>query len=129
MDFSPAAATLFRDLGGLSDMVRRLSAEVAPPAAAALSEAAAAGAGAGVGESGGAAGEAVSMQTDVPPGEAAAGGSGGGGEAAGEGGAPAAVPYARRLLLKSLLRAIALASYAPGTGARPQVRVLSHLRM
>ena len=29
--------------------------------------------------------------------------------------------YSRRLLLKSLLRAIALASYAPGTGARPQV--------
>lgn len=32
-----------------------------------------------------------------------------------------AVTYLRRLLLKSLLRAIALASYAPGTAARPQV--------
>lgn len=32
-----------------------------------------------------------------------------------------AVSYARRLLLKSLLRAIALASYAPGSAARPQV--------
>ncbi len=28
MDFLPAAATLFRDLGGLSDMIRRLAAEV-----------------------------------------------------------------------------------------------------
>ena len=33
------------------------------------------------------------------------------------------VPYHRRVLLKSLLRAIALASYAPGTAARPDVRL------
>ena len=43
-----------------------------------------------------------------------------------------AVAYSRRLLLKSLLRAIALASYAPGSAARPQVnallRPLVHLR-
>lgn len=34
-----------------------------------------------------------------------------------------ALPYQRRLLLKSLLRAVALASYAPSTGtaARPGV--------
>jgi len=144
MDFSPAAATLFRDLGGLSDMIRRLGAEVAPAAAGAPerpsaaggagagAEAAAAAAGAGA-EGGGAggAGGAEGMQMDVAPGEAAAaaglaglaggGGGGGGGGEAGDAAAPASVPYARRLLLKSLLRAIALASYAPGTGARPQV--------
>ena len=72
------------------------------------------------------------MQMGVAPGEAdAAAGlaglsSGGGGDgadaAAGEPCGAASVPYARRLLLKSLLRAIALASYAPGTGARPQAR-------
>lgn len=69
------------------------------------------------------------MQMGVAPGEAdAAAGlaglsSGGSADAAaGEPGGAASVPYARRLLLKSLLRAIALASYAPGTGARPQAR-------
>ena len=31
------------------------------------------------------------------------------------------VAYSKRLLLKSLLRAIALASYAPSSGPRPQV--------
>ena len=36
-------------------------------------------------------------------------------------GAGQEVPYSRRLLLKSLLRAIALASYTPSSGPRPQV--------
>lgn len=38
-----------------------------------------------------------------------------------EGPSEHAVAYSRRLLLKSLLRAIALASYAPGSAAHPQV--------
>ena len=46
---------------------------------------------------------------------------------AGEGLQEYAVAYSRRLLLKSLLRAIALASYAPGSAARPQVCVLHAL--
>lgn len=88
------------------------------------------GSSAGTGGDAGPAGEAVAMQMGVAPGEAdaAAGlaglsssnGAGGSDAAAGEPGGAASVPYARRLLLKSLLRAIALASYAPGTGARPQ---------
>ena len=36
-------------------------------------------------------------------------------------GAGQEVAYSKRLLLKSLLRAIALASYAPTQGPRPQV--------
>ncbi|KAK9821448.1 hypothetical protein WJX81_000342 [Elliptochloris bilobata] len=127
MDFSPAAATLFRDLGGLSDMIRRLAAEVAP---AALGGGGLGGSAAGAGGDAGPSGGAVTMQMDMAPGEAAAaaglaglssGGSGGSSSDAPAEPTPAAsVPYTRRLLLKSLLRAIALASYAPGTGARPQ---------
>ena len=37
---------------------------------------------------------------------------------------PKTVPYHKRLLLKSLLRAIALASYSHTTGARPAVRLI-----
>lgn len=45
--------------------------------------------------------------------------SGPSGEAAAAGDKPAkVVPYNRRLLLKSLLRAIAIASYAPGGAPR-----------
>lgn len=47
-------------------------------------------------------------------------------EKVGESRAEHVVSYSHRLLLKSLLRAIALASYAPGTAARPLVRSLWH---
>ena len=43
---------------------------------------------------------------------------------AGESAGPASrtIPYNRRVLLKGLLRTIAMSSYAPGSTARPQVR-------
>lgn len=97
---SPSSSSLFRELGGLRIMVQRLKYEVEQPA-----EPAAAGA------AGGAAAGAAADATQA--GAAAAGGSSAGAAAAGD--KPArVVPYSRRLLLKSLLRAIAIASYSPG---------------
>jgi E3 ubiquitin-protein ligase HUWE1 len=109
MDYSPAAAASFRDMGGLSAMIQRLAAEVGPPAPVPEQALPAAGSGKGGPED---------MQTD----EAAAA-------------APAAsaaspqppqkgpVSYARRVLLKSLLRAIALSSYAPPSRQRTAAAV------
>ncbi len=37
------------------------------------------------------------------------------------------IPYNRRVLLKGLLRTIAISSYAPGSTVRPQVASSSHL--
>lgn len=105
LDFSPAAAGLFRDLGGLADMARRLRAEVepgAPPAAAAAAAAATAAAAAAAGGSGGADDPAtttpalITIDAGAPP-----------------AGRPS---YARRSLTKALLRCVALAAYTPGTG-------------
>ncbi|CAL8470977.1 g10519 [Coccomyxa elongata] len=108
MDFAPNSATQFREMGGLSDMIERLKAEVSLPQPAAGPE---------------------DMQTDAPVSDTAAGPS----QPAGEDGAvqasaPAAaapkaaalISYQRRVLLKALLRTIALTSYAPGASARPQ---------
>ncbi|KAK9866343.1 hypothetical protein WJX84_006185 [Apatococcus fuscideae] len=80
MDYSPNAASLFRDLGGLDDMIFRLRAEIGLSTDPSSSQEA-----------------RHAMQDTKPP----------------------PVPYHRRVLLKSLLRAIALASYAPGTATRP----------
>ena len=95
MDFNAAAATVFRDLGGLQAMIHRLETEVGhnteqmstdeatpAPAAAASDQ-----------PSTSAAAPHVSTDTKL-------------------------VPYARRVLLKSLLRAVALASYHHGNGMR-----------
>lgn len=48
---------------------------------------------------------------------------------AGEGGSSSSksIPYNRRVLLKGLLRTIAISSYAPGSTARPQVAYLATL--
>ena len=93
MDFNAAAATVFRDLGGLQAMVQRLESEVgrdtehmstdeAKPASADPSQPSTSAA-------------AATVPTDTK-----------------------LVPYARRVLLKSLLRAVALASYHHGNGVR-----------
>jgi E3 ubiquitin-protein ligase HUWE1 len=104
MDFQPHSATLFREIGGLRDMIGRLKAEVeAPPKESAAPEA---------------------MQTDVEPAVATSAqelSASTSPAAAPAGAAARPIPYARRVLLKSLLRAIALSSYAPGTTGRPQV--------
>ena len=85
MDFSTAAAGLFRELGGLGAMVGRLGDEVEAARAAVAPPAA----------------PPRPRGTPPPP--------------------PAPpVPHGRRLLLKALLRAVALASYAPSAGARAQ---------
>lgn len=110
MDFAPNSATQFREMGGLTDMIERLKAEVSLPQLAAGPE---------------------DMQTDAPAPETAAGPSQpAGGDGAVQASAPAAaapkaaalISYQRRVLLKALLRTIALTSYAPGASARPQVQ-------
>lgn len=127
MDYSPTAATLFRDLGGLSAMIERLGKELlsdseqlqegqqqqaATGMNADQAAAAAASAGSQLGADNGKqpaaypAASVVSGTQEVPAASAADGTPTQGNT----------VTYAKRLLLKSLLRAIALASYAPGTG-------------
>ena len=124
MDYSPTAATLFRDLGGLSAMIERLGKELlsdseqqqqqgetgmdADQAAAAASAGSQAGADKGKQPAADPAASVVSGTLEVPSAGAADGTPTQG----------TTVTYAKRLLLKSLLRAIALASYAPGTGRR-----------
>lgn len=78
MEFVSTASTLFRDLGGRAQMIKRLDHETRAASAP--------------------------LHPGAPP--PPAGG--------------ATVPFARRNLIKFLLRAIALASYSPGGGARPQ---------
>ena len=126
MDYSPTAATLFRDLGGLSAMIERLGKELlsdgeqlqagqqqqggtgmdADQAAGAAAAGSQTGAARGKQPAADPAASVVSGTLEVPAASTADG-------------TPAqgtTVTYAKRLLLKSLLRAIALASYAPGTG-------------
>ena len=95
MDFVTTASTLFRDLGGLTQMIARIDLETRAGSAP-------------IPPSGGPETSAVAAALQAPAGQP--------GTAAGT------VPYARRNLLKSLLRAVALASYSPGSGARPQAR-------
>ncbi|KAI7840917.1 hypothetical protein COHA_005349 [Chlorella ohadii] len=121
MDYNPTASSLFRELGGLHIMVQRLQFEVEQPAEEPRSGGATSAPPSAEPSS---AGEA--MQTEQPV--AAGGAAAAGGTAASEGpstsGAAAqqaqqaVVPYARRLLLKSLLRAIAIASYGVGSQAQ-----------
>ena len=110
MDFAPNSATQFREMGGLTDMIERLKVEVSLPQPAAGPE---------------------DMQTDASAQETAAGPSQPvGGDRAMQASAPgtaahkaaALISYQRRVLLKALLRTIALTSYAPGASARPQVQ-------
>jgi E3 ubiquitin-protein ligase HUWE1 len=113
MDFAPSAASAFRDAGGLSDMIERLRAEVQPtlpptPAPAAASSSAQAKDGAQDMQTD----EAAQPQREVAALAGAGGGAGGAAAAAGEA-ERKPVSYASRVLLKSLLRAIALTSYAP----------------
>ena len=99
MDFSPSATTLFRDLGGLREMIQRLQLEV--------------GVHSEIQQSAGSQGASMDTQAKqeaTPPPAAEASTS-----------EPKPIAYSRRVLLKALLRAIAQASYTPGSGARPQV--------
>ena len=84
MDFSTAAAGLFRELGGLGAMTGRLRDEIAAARAAVASTPS----------------PPRPRGTPPPP--------------------RPPVPHGRRLLLKALLRAVALASYAPSAGTRAQ---------
>lgn len=190
MDYSPNAASLFRDLGGLDDMIFRLKAEIGisndpsssqeaaqamqisndSPEATSSTAADATAVTAADAPAGGPAddtqdapqamqiaGESPEATTSSaagtsaasagPPGDpqeasqvmqaassnpvaaashgaaasAAAPASAAASAEAGSSSEPPPVPYHRRVLLKSLLRAIALASYAPGTATRPDV--------
>ena len=142
MDYSQSASTIFRDLDGLRLMIERLAHEAGvapppPPAAPPTEEPAAAaatssGAPAAATEAAAPAAEAGSEPVEAAPPpaapapapfafrlsplQAAAGPL-----------PPVALPYQRKVLLKFLLRAIAISSYAPAGGntARPQeVRAL-----
>lgn len=110
MDFQPQSATAFREIGGLHDMIERFRIEVEPQEKA-----------------GGGSREAMVTDTNVAAPSAAAQGPS---TSATHAGAPKAaakpIPYARRVLLKSLLRAIAMSSYAPGGVGRPQVSLTPH---
>ncbi|KAK9833876.1 hypothetical protein WJX74_008569 [Apatococcus lobatus] len=133
MDYSPNAASLFRDLGGLDDMIFRLRAEIGlstdPSSSqearhamqdtsdtpeASTSPAANASTAAVVGEPSEAP-QAMQIANDGPEATTSAAAD----ASAAAPAEPPPVPYHRRVLLKSLLRAIALASYAPGTATRP----------
>lgn len=101
-------------------MVGRLKHEVDQPAEAPpLGAASAAGTGgvAPAEPAGAAAGAAT-----AGPSTSAEGASGSGGGSGGSAAQQKVVPYARRLLLKSLLRAIAIAMYAPGSTHRVDER-------
>ena len=171
MDYSPNAASLFRDLGGLDDMIFRLKAEIgisndpsssqdagqamqishdspeattstadgpqsqamqiASESPQATTSTAADAAASAVGRSGDAQEASQAMQAASSNSGAAANHAAAASAPAPAGAAaraeevsstePPPVPYHRRVLLKSLLRAIALASYAPGTATRPDV--------
>ena len=116
LDFSPNSATQFREMGGLTDMIDRLMAEVGLPRADQARPDQAAPAAAGPED----------MQMDAPAPSAAAQRPGHAGKLLTTAEIPAPQPgvlisYQRRVLLKALLRTIALTSYAPGASGRPQV--------
>ena len=95
MDFNAAAATVFRDLGGLQAMIHRLEIEVGH--------------------------DTEQMNTDEPTAVASTSESSQPSSSAAAPPTPSdnkLVPYSRRVLLKSLLRAVALASYHHGNGLR-----------
>ncbi len=94
MDFNAAAATVFRDLGGLQAMIHRLETEVGHNT------------------------EQMSTDEATPAPTAAASDQPSTSAAAPHVTDTKLVPYARRVLLKSLLRAVALASYHHGNGMR-----------
>jgi E3 ubiquitin-protein ligase HUWE1 len=96
MDYSNSAGTLFRDLGGLDDTVARLKLEVAHVEVGSQLH----GAEAHVATKG----KALVVEEDMELQQASAGGP-----------SDSLIPYPKRLLLKALLRAIALGTYAPGT--------------
>lgn len=112
MDFSPNSASQFREMGGLTNMIERLRTEVgllpSPPAAG-----------------------PDDMQTDAPAPAAAATEPpqqlGEAQSAAGDAAQNPAKPisYQHRVLLKALLRTIAITSYAPGSSTRPQVLTIA----
>lgn len=117
MDYSNPAGTLFRDLGGLGDTVTRLNVEVTRVAEAAKAEregtkSSTKGKGAVVytpplyqlGY------EDVDSQSSQVTGQA-----------------ETLIPYHQRLLLKALLRAIALGTYAPGNSTRLHISEESDL--
>lgn len=81
MDFNQAAATVFREIGGLQAMINRLELDVAQRPTQTQDDQLSSSS------------TVVSIDSKL-------------------------VPYARRVLLKSLLRAVALASYHHGGGAR-----------
>ncbi|CAD7704534.1 unnamed protein product, partial [Ostreobium quekettii] len=99
MDFSSSASAMFRGLGGLTYMIKRLEFEVGLEG----------GDPSTVGPSASSQGSDPFLQETKRQ------------KPSGADGTVKQIPYACRLLLKSLLRAITLASYAPssGTGTRP----------
>jgi hypothetical protein len=117
MDYSNPAGTLFRDLGGLGDTVARLKLEVTRVADGAKSEKEEPKAGTK--------GKAAMVYTpplyqlgyeDVDSQSSQVTGQ-----------AETLIPYHQRLLLKALLRAIALGTYAPGTHTRLHISEESDL--
>lgn len=98
MDFNAAAATVFRDLGGLQAMIHRLEAEVGHDKEQMSTDEATATATPTAAE----ANQPSTSSAVTPPVQSDT----------------KLVPYARRVLLKSLLRAVALASYHHGNGMR-----------
>lgn len=140
MDFSHSACAMFRDLGGLSEMISRLAAEVA---AAVAQEGSAQQPPQPQGQQAGQQGQEgqpevaapMELGTPAPPaGEGAApvaeapaaavegAAAAGAAAAAPASAAPAAkqIPYSQRVLLKLLLRVIAISSYSPtSAAARP----------
>lgn len=144
MDFHQNANTMFRDLNGLHEMIVRLAKEVgvSPEALEQEMVEAAAAAEAGAGSGG-----AERMATDDDPAASAAAGAPSSPAAAAPAPVaapaaaapatlskaqlaaaavaplpPVAVPYQRKVLMKFLLRAIAMSSYTPSstTNTRPQ---------
>ena len=95
MDFNAAAAIVFRDLGGLQAMIHRLEVEVGHDSQQMSTDEAQAGPAAAEPSQASTSSTVASIPTDNK-----------------------LVPYARRVLLKSLLRAVALASYHHGNGVR-----------
>ena len=95
MDFNAAAATVFRDLGGLQAMIHRLETEVGQDTEQTDTDEGLAAPSAPEPSQPSTSAAATSLPSDAK-----------------------LVPYARRVLLKSLLRAVALASYHHGNGMR-----------
>ena len=95
MDFNAAAAIVFRDLGGLQAMIHRLETEVSQGTEQTRTDEGQAAPSASAPDQPSTSAAATSTPSDTK-----------------------LVPYARRVLLKSLLRAVALASYHHGNGMR-----------